>query len=169
MNSYRGGPYQQAISGVTYLNNAWYDGNAYQTYAFEYRPGGAADGGYIAWLVGGRPSWTLDARAIGANGNVGPRLVPQEPLAMVVNFGMSDSFAAINTSGIAATLPATLRVDYVRVYQDPSVAHAVTCDPPGFPTTPYIARHARPYRDPNVTSWADAGYSWPRNSLVHGC
>ena len=36
MNSYMGSVYQQAISGVANLNNTWYDGRAYQSYAFEY-------------------------------------------------------------------------------------------------------------------------------------
>jgi beta-glucanase (GH16 family) len=35
MNGYTGGPYQQAVSGTTLLNNQWYTGTQYHKYAFE--------------------------------------------------------------------------------------------------------------------------------------
>ena len=149
MNSYMGSVYQQAISGVTNLNNTWYDGRAYQSYAFEYTPG--ADG-RVTWFVGEGATWTLDARALGPNGNVGQRVVPVEPLSIVANLGMSSGFAALNMTGLGALMPATMRVDYVRIYQ-PEGAESVTCDPPGYETTEYIARHAHAYSNPNWTSW----------------
>ena len=45
----------------------------------------------------------------------------------------------------------------------------VTCDPPGFETTQYIRDHPVAYNNPNFTHWADAGYDWPKNTLMHGC
>ena len=149
MNSYRGGPYQQAVSGLTNLNNNWYDGKQYQKYAFDYTPGGD---GTITWYVGDAKTWTMDARAMGPNGNVGQRVVPEEPLAVVANFGMSNSFAFINLDGIAKTLPATMRIDYIRIYQDED-NQIVTCDPPGYATTDYIRKHPEPYANPNLTHW----------------
>ena len=149
MNSYQGGPFQQAISGLTNLNNDWYDGKGYQKYAFEYEPG--ADG-YITWHVGDVETWTLDGRAIGPNGNVGQRVIPEEPMALVVNFGMSNGFSAINLTGIGSTLPATMRLDYIRIYQDEG-NEIMSCDPPGYPTTSYIVNHPEPYSNPNLTSW----------------
>lgn len=149
MNSYCGGVYQQAISGISNLNNHWYDGNSYQTYAFEYSPGGD---GSITWYVGDEATWTLDGRAIGPNGNIGQRVVPEEPMAMVINFGMSNSFQALNLTGLATLFPATMRVDYIRIYQDEG-SEMVTCDPPGYPTTDYIANHPLPYSNPNLTHW----------------
>lgn len=165
MNSYQGGPFQQAISGLTNLNNDWYDGKGYQKYAFEYEPGA---NGYITWHVGDAETWTLDGRAIGPNGNVGQRLIPEEPMALVVNFGMSNSFSAINLTGIGNTLPATMRLDYIRIYQDED-NEIMSCDPPGYPTTSYIANHPEPYSNPNLTSWKQTKYGWPKNSLVDGC
>lgn len=147
MNNYRGGQYQQAISGVTNLNNDWYDGKAYQTYAFEYVPGA---NGYIVWYVGKDATWTLDARAVGPNGNIGQRVVPEEPLALVANFGMSGGFAALNLTGISTLLPATMRIDYIRIYQSEEI---LTCDPPDYPTTGYIAMHPRAYQDWEKTMW----------------
>ncbi|KAI9820669.1 MAG: hypothetical protein M1827_005038 [Pycnora praestabilis] len=165
MNSYRGGVFQQALSGVTNLNNGWYDGKMYQTYGFEYTPGETGD---VYWWVGDQQTWHLDARSVGPNGNIGQRTIPQEPMALVLNFGMSESFAALNLTGIAPLLPATMRFDYIRIYQDPS-DESITCDPPGYETTEYIANHADAYNNPNLTLWAQTPHSWPQNSLVDGC
>lgn len=149
VNSYAGGPYQQAISGLSNLNNDWYDGKAYQTYAFDYTPGAK---GHITWMVGDQPMWTIDSKALGPNGNVGQRVMPEEPMAIVLNFGMSDSFSSINLTGISTLLPATMRVDYIRIYQDDDNP-IMTCDPPGYPTTSYIKNHPEPYANNNLTKW----------------
>jgi beta-glucanase (GH16 family) len=146
MNLYRGGPYQQALSGVTWLNNQWYDGNGYQTYGFEYVPG---DTGELSWFVGDQYTWHLDYRAIRPNGNIGQRAIPKEPMAVVMNFGMSYSFTDVFLANLAQLMPATMRFDYVRIYQDPN-AGSVTCDPPGYSTTSYIAKHMKAYTNPNL-------------------
>ncbi|KAL5003473.1 beta-glucan synthesis-associated protein-domain-containing protein [Aspergillus recurvatus] len=164
VNTYRGGPYQQAMSGITNLNNDWYNGKAYQTYAFEYTPG---IHGNVTWFVGSDKTWTLDGRAIGPNGNVGQRVIPLEPLAVVMNLGMAWNFAPIDDN-IQKHTPAYMRFDYVRIYQDPD-AVSVTCDPEGWETTEYIEKHPKAYMDFNKTSWADAGYEWPTNTLMHKC
>ncbi|KMU73795.1 beta-glucan synthesis-associated protein SKN1 [Coccidioides immitis RMSCC 3703] len=165
INDYRGGPFQQAISGITNLNNDWYDGKAYQVYAFEYTPGAK---GEITWFVGKDKTWKLDARAIGPNGNVGQRVIPVEPMAVIMNLGMSHSFAPLNLTGLAPLLPAKMRFDYVRLYQDPD-KKSVTCDPPGMETTRYIKKHKEVYTNPNLTTWSQTDYSWPKNDFVHGC
>lgn len=149
INSYRGGPYQQAISGITNLNNDWYDGKAYQVYAYEYKPG--ADG-QITWFVGKDKTWKLDGRSIGPNGNIGQRVIPIEPMAIIMNLGISSSFTMLNMTGLAPLLPATMRIDYVRIYQDPDNL-SVTCDPEGMETTGYIRKHRDVYQNANLTSW----------------
>lgn len=149
MNSYRGGVFQQALSGVTNLNNNWYSGKAYQTYAFEYTPGGE---GNVVWYVGEDKTWKLDARAVGPNGNIGQRVIPVEPMALVLNYGMSMSFAALNLTGLAPLMPATMRFDYIRLYQDPN-SESITCDPPGYETTDYISKHLDSYTNANKTLW----------------
>ncbi|KAK5132055.1 hypothetical protein LTR08_000392 [Meristemomyces frigidus] len=166
MNAYQGGSYQQAISTVTNLNNDWYDGNAYQTYAFDYTPGGPDDGS-VTWSVGDIETWKIDARALGPNGNVGQRVVPEEPMALVINFGMSSNFASLNLSGLGPLMPATMRMDFIRIYQDED--GEMTCDPTGYETTAYIADHPEPYANPNITLWSDAGYTFTQNSFVDGC
>lgn len=169
MNGFRGSPYQESISAITNLNNSWYDGNAYQTYGMEYQPGST---GYITFFVSDSPTWHIDGAALKPNGNVGQRLIPVEPMALVINLGMSPTFANIDWPGLHAELPATMRVDYVRIYQntdDPTLGHALGCDPPGYASTKYIAEHPKAYLDPNRTLWGETGYEWPRNRFVDVC
>lgn len=165
VNTYTGGPYQQAVSTTTMLNNSWYDGKLYQKYAFEYEPGGDQNA-YVQWYVGEQEMMKFDGRAIGPNGNVGQRLVSEEPMSMIINLGFSHSWVDIDFSKLV--FPTIMRVDYVRLYQNPD-EHFVTCDPPGYPTTEYIASHPEAYNNPNYTHWSDAGYTWPKNTLMNGC
>lgn len=148
MNSYQGGVYQQALSTVTNLNNDWYDGKAYQTYGFEYDPG--ADG-YVSWFVGDEATWKIEGSALGPNGNIGQRVIPEEPMAIVANFGLSASFASLNWTGLGTLMPATMRLDYIRIYQDST--GEMTCDPENYPTTEYIANHGEAYNNVNNTLW----------------
>ena len=150
INAYRGGPYQQAMSGLSNLNSRWYNGTEYQKFAFEYHPG---DKGNVTWFIGADKTWTMDARSIGPNGNIGQRMIPLEPMSMVLNLGMADNFAPQNHS-IREFMPAYLRVDYVRIYQDPDDDDStITCDPPGWETTKYIEDHPKAYMNHNLTSW----------------
>ncbi|KAE8348494.1 beta-glucan synthesis-associated protein-domain-containing protein [Aspergillus coremiiformis] len=164
VNTYRGGPYQQAMSGLTNLNNDWYNGSEYQVYAFEYTPGAV---GNVTWFVGQDKTWTLDGRALGPNGNVGQRMIPLEPMSIIMNLGMAYSFAPVDDV-IRKFLPGFMRFDYIRIYQDPDNI-SLTCDPPGYETTEYIAKHPNAYQNINKTTWSAAGYEWPKNSFVHGC
>ena len=95
--------------------------------------------------------------------------VPEEPLHVIINFGMSPTFAPINFTGLADLLPATMRVDYVRIYQDDT--GEMTCDPQDYPTVDYIAAYPVAYNNPNKTKWEDCGraYQRPLNSLMDGC
>jgi beta-glucanase (GH16 family) len=165
LNSYQGGVFQQALSGLTNLNNDWYDGKAYQKYNFEYTPGGK---GKITWSVGDVLSWALDYRSIGPNGNVGQRVIPTEPMSVIMNLGMSEGYSPVNLPELDKTFPATMRFDYVRIYQDPDSV-SVTCDPPDYPTTPYINKHMDVYTNPNITTWENTKYKWPKNTLVNDC
>ncbi|KAF1851860.1 glycoside hydrolase family 16 protein [Cucurbitaria berberidis CBS 394.84] len=165
INAYKGGPYQQANSGLTNLNTDWYNGKQYQTYSFEYKTG---KNGFITWYVGEDKTWTMKAAATRPNGNIGTRVIPEEPMAIIANFGMSNSFAAINLDEIQKDLPAVMRVDYIRIYQ-PENNQIVTCDPDDYPTTEYIEKHPAPYANPNLTNWAGTGFDWPKNSFMHDC
>ena len=56
---------------------------------------------------------------------------------MILNLGLSENFARIDYDRL--TFPATMSIDYVRVYQ-PANAINIGCDPEGFPTAAYIER-----------------------------
>ncbi|KAK9451029.1 Skn1 protein [Limtongia smithiae] len=168
MNSWNGGPYQQAISGITALNNEWYEGeekvgNLYQSYGFEYEPGTE---GYVQWHVGETSTYAIHGLALRPNGNIGARPIPLEPMSIVMNLGLSNSWSYIDWPSI--DFPAHLRIDYVRIYQFEG-NESITCDPEGYPTTDYIAAHPKAYQNMNVTSWEGAGYEWPQNTFMHGC
>ncbi|KAK6346802.1 hypothetical protein TWF696_006910 [Orbilia brochopaga] len=164
MNTWAGGPFQQAISGVTALNNDWYGGKEFQKYAFEYTPGKGS--GHITWFVGDEPTFTVQGEATGPNGNVGARHISQEPMSIVLNLGVSNSWVYIDWP--ALEFPTTMYIDYVRIYQ-PEGSEMITCDPPGYPTTKYIQNHLNAYTNPNLTSWEKAGYNFPKNTLMNGC
>ncbi|EGW31664.1 uncharacterized protein SPAPADRAFT_140433 [Spathaspora passalidarum NRRL Y-27907] len=167
MNTYAGGPFQEAISGVTMLNTTWYEygqgeGN-YQKYGYELM--NHDTNGYITWYVGDDPTYTLYAKALHPNGNIGWRHIPKEPLSIVMNLGISNNWAYINWP--ALTFPSTMRIDYVRVYQ-PEDQVNIGCDPPGYPTFDYIEQHLNIYSDANITKFEKGGYKIPKNKLT-GC
>lgn len=164
-NGYTGGPYQQAISATTNLNKDWFDGKAYQRYSFEYQPGEGEDA-FISWKVGDETMFMMDGRAIGPNGNIQARQVSEEPMSLILNLGISESWTWIDWEHMV--FPAVMRVDYVRLYQKEG-EEMVTCDPPGFETTAYIKKHKRAYTNMNLTKWEDTGYAWPKHKLNSDC
>jgi beta-glucanase (GH16 family) len=146
-NGYTGGPYQQAISATTNLNKDWYDGVQYQRYSFEYAPGEGKDA-FISWKVSDQTMFMMDGRAIGTNGNIKARQISEEPMSLILNLGVSNSWTWIDWEHLK--FPAVMRVDYIRWYQ--KKGHTmVTCDPPGFETTKYIKDHINAYTNPNLT------------------
>ncbi|OBA24244.1 beta-glucan synthesis-associated [Metschnikowia bicuspidata var. bicuspidata NRRL YB-4993] len=168
MNTYAGGPFQQAVSILSTLNTTWYTDGDYsgnfQDYGFEYLNDN--DDGYITLYVGQDPVVTVNAYALGPNGNIGFRRISKEPMSLIMNLGISNNWAYIDWP--ALRFPLLMRVDYVRIYQ-PADSILMTCDPEGYPTTEYISNHGNVYNNVNLTSWEDAGYTFPKNRLVHGC
>ncbi|CUM57774.1 unnamed protein product [Debaryomyces tyrocola] len=168
MNTYTGGPLQQAVSGTTTLNVSWYsegdNEHNFQTYGYEYL--NDDDDGYLTWYVGMDPTVTVKAAALGPNGNIGQRLMSKEPMSLVMNFGISNSWAYIDWN--ALFFPLTMRIDHVRLYQ-PEDSINLTCDPEDYPTYNYIQAHPKAYQDNNLTSWEETGYDFPKNSLIHKC
>ncbi|GMM45845.1 beta-glucan synthesis-associated protein [Pichia kluyveri] len=167
MNTYAGGPFQQAVSAITTLNTDWYnrgEGERYfQKYAFEYL--NDDNDGYVRWFVGNDPTLTVYANALAPNGNIGWRQISKEPMSMVVNMGISKNWAYIDFPSIP--FPVTFEIDSIRIYQ-PSDAISTTCDPEDYPTYDYINDHPLAYQNWNNTLWNMTGYSKPGNTLV-GC
>ncbi|KAG6907629.1 hypothetical protein DXG01_008165 [Tephrocybe rancida] len=136
---------------------------------FEYwgDPSAPSDG-YITWQVDGVQSHRLGASAVGPDqgptgSGVGQRLIPLEPMSIVLNLGMSPNWQTIDLSTLV--FPAEMLIDYVRVYQRKGVTN-VGCSPRDFPTKDYIDNHMDAYTNVNTTTW-----NWvkPKNSLYDGC
>ena len=54
---------------------------------------------------------------------------------LIMNLGISENFGFVDYDNLV--FPATMRVDWIRVYQDPNNIN-VGCDPDAFPTKAYI-------------------------------
>ncbi|TEB39747.1 glycoside hydrolase family 16 protein [Coprinellus micaceus] len=170
INEYEGGPYQQAVSALTELDDKYYGGDEFNVMGFELwsNPDRRSEG-YITWFADGKPTWTVTPETIGADtrAQIGPRLIPEEPLYVILNLGISKSFQDPDFENLR--FPAQMKVDYVRIYQRPEAKDGLTCDPPNRPTAKYITDHLNAYMNPNLTIWANASYTFPRNSLLDGC
>ncbi|THH27754.1 hypothetical protein EUX98_g6431 [Antrodiella citrinella] len=169
-NSYKGGVYQQAISAVTTVDSNNYNNSGYAPYGYEWwsDPNNRGDG-YITWFSNGQKTWTLTADTIGADptSEISARIVPEEPMYIILNLGMSPSFQEQDFKHL--TFPVSMYIDYVRVYQQAGLKDAIGCNPASHPTSDYINNHLNAYSNPNLTTWDSAGYSFPRNSLYDGC
>ncbi|KAA1466606.1 glycoside hydrolase family 16 protein [Dentipellis sp. KUC8613] len=168
-NGYTGSSTQQATSVVTQTNQQCYegDGQCFSVYGFEYKPG--FDNGYITWISSGTPSWTLNAAGMGPDQlvQISARPVPQEPLYIIMNLGMSENFGKVDIAHLP--FPVHMYVDYVRVYQ-PKGQRNVGCDPKDFPTQSYINQYMEAYTNPNLTTWRnDFGQNFLRNSFLGQC
>ncbi|KAJ7068600.1 beta-glucan synthesis-associated [Mycena amicta] len=170
-NTYKGSAVQQAVSALTSVPGEGFQGSGKQfiTYGFEYW-GDPKDpsAGFITWQVNGTQSVRMGAGAVGpdpiANGGsgVGQRLIPVEPMSIVLNLGISKNWQTPDLTTMV--FPAEMLVDYVRVYQRDGETN-IGCDPSDYPTMDYIANHMSAYSNANETIWA---WDKPKNSLYEG-
>jgi len=170
INTYMGGIYQQAVSAVTFIDDSVYNNQNYAKYAYElWSNPSNRDESYITWFSNGQNTWTATSATIGPDSatNIGQRLISEEPMYLIFNLGMAHDFQAQDFKHL--TFPVSMYVDYVRVYQRQGIKNGVTCDPPNRPTADYINKHISAYTNPNLTTWAQAGNTFPRNSLYDGC
>ncbi|WWD00464.1 hypothetical protein V866_007379 [Kwoniella sp. B9012] len=173
-NTYLGGNFQQAVSTLTRVPTDIYynqpgSNKQFTTFAVEWQafPDKREDG-YIAWYSDGEPSWTMYADAVAANEKVeiGRRIIPEEPMALIFNFGMSNNFQAVDFDNLI--WPNYVRIDYIRVYQRTDTG-SIGCSPDDYPTADYISKHAEAYNNPNYTTWAEYGGTFPKNRLIDTC
>ncbi|KAF5329451.1 hypothetical protein D9619_009169 [Psilocybe cf. subviscida] len=168
-NTFVGGAFQQTTSGLATTNQDCYEQNSgcFTKYAFEYKTG--FDDGYISWVQDAKLSWTLRGPAMGPDTatEISTRPIPQEPMYIIANLGLSLGFGVVDFQNLI--FPATMSVDYIRVYQ-PSDAINIGCDPRDFPTTDYINTYIEAYTNPNLTTWVDDfNQTIPKNRLTDTC
>ncbi|THV03459.1 beta-glucan synthesis-associated [Dendrothele bispora CBS 962.96] len=171
---YKGAAYQQTTSGVSITNQECYqlNGTCFSVYAFEYKPG--FDDGYITWVNDDKPAWTIKAGGVAADPQVqiGARPIPQEPMYLLVNLGISENFGGVDFDHLQ--FPAIMTVDWIRLYQDENNIN-IGCDPENFPTAAYIEMYKPAYTNPNLTTWSgptnEGGYAQPvpKNKLIDAC
>ncbi|KAI0094797.1 glycoside hydrolase family 16 protein [Irpex rosettiformis] len=168
-NVYVGGVFQQATSSVTDTNPKAYElsGQQFAVYGFQYAPG--FDSAYIAWIANDKVAWTLKQPGMAADKRVeiNDRPIPQEPMYIIANLGMSTNFGKVDLDHL--TFPTTMSIDYIRVYQDPGALN-IGCDPIDFPTADYINTYIEAYTNPNLTTWRDDfKQPFPKNSFLKEC
>ncbi|TDL28121.1 beta-glucan synthesis-associated protein [Rickenella mellea] len=170
LNGYTGGAFQQATSVVTETNQLCYeqsDSPCFSRYGFEYVPG--FDKAYITWISNGKAAWTLNAPGMAADTRteISARPVPQEPMYIIANLGMSTNFGKVDLQHLP--FPVTMKIDYIRVYQ-PKGQKNIGCDPSDFPTQAYINQYIEAYTNPNLTTWTDDfKQPFPKNSFLGQC
>jgi beta-glucan synthesis-associated protein KRE6 len=141
----------------------------------QYKPG--FDSAYITWVSNSKLAWTFNAGGVGPDTltEISARLISQEPMYIIVNLGMSRNFGSIDFEHL--TFPNHLKVDWIRVYQDPDNIN-VGCNPKGWETETYIQNHMEAYTNPNMTAWVEPkngleglgyGGKWPGNRLLGQC
>lgn len=169
LNSYKGGVYQQAISAVSTIDSSNFGGNNYAAYGFEWWSDPKhRDQGYITWTSEGKPTWHITQASIAGDttSGISGRIVSEEPHYIIMNLGMSPSFQQQDFKNMR--FPAAMYIDYVRVYQREGTRN-IGCDPKDYPTADYINNHLNAYMNANLTTWDQAGYTFPRNSKYDGC
>ncbi|KAJ7155157.1 glycoside hydrolase family 16 protein [Mycena filopes] len=171
-NAFVGNVFQQTTSVLSKTNQDCYQlsgTGCFATYGFEYKPGYAD--AYISWINDNELVWTMNSPLVGADTQteIGARQVPVEPMYIIMNLGLSESFGFIDFDHL--TFPAVMRVDWVRVYQDASdPSQTVGCDPKGFPTQAYISDYLEAYTNANLTTWVDDfKQTIPKNRLLDTC
>lgn len=80
---------------------------------------------------------------------IAQRPIPQEPLYIIVNLGISEGFGFVDVEHL--TFPTVMKVDWVRVYQDPNAIN-IGCDPEDFPTMDYIKTYVFYFTDLPLSS-----------------
>jgi hypothetical protein len=85
---------------------------------------------------------------------------------IVMNLGMSYGFSEVRLDKL--TFPATMYIDYVRIYQDPDKID-ITCDPKDRPTRQYIKDHPELYTNPLLHHFNETKYPLPQYSLEPKC
>ncbi|KAI0307689.1 beta-glucan synthesis-associated [Multifurca ochricompacta] len=169
INPYKGGVFQQAVSGLTDTNQTAYElnGGDFAVYGFEYKPG--TDNAYITWISNNQSSWTLLSSGTGADPvvEISARPIPQEPMYLIANLGISPQFGRIDFDHLQ--FPTTMRIDYVRVYQ-PKDRINIGCDPEAFPTMAYINQYIEAYTNYNLTTWRDDfKQTFPKSRFLGQC
>ncbi|CAE7232687.1 unnamed protein product [Rhizoctonia solani] len=173
-NTYVGGVFQQCSSGLSKTNQVWHAMR--RTVAASLYMGSNTNLEMMVTFSGpmttSQPGscteleW-VPMRTFRSDNDLYRKSPWQVLWYMIINLGISPNFGGIDFEHL--TFPATMLVDWIRVYQ-PKDSHNIGCDPPDFPTRDYINTYIEAYTNPNLTTWVD-DYKQvvPKNRLVDQC
>lgn len=138
-----GNEYQDSISAITSLSESFY--SDFHTFGVDWSPGE-----YLRWYIDGKFLYEINANALaprsgemdGVMYNIGPRMIPFEPMYIIFNVGMSYDFSEVDLANLP--FPSQMLIEYIRVYQRPDQIN-VGCNPPDYPTEKWIACHKDEY------------------------
>ncbi|KNZ52052.1 uncharacterized protein VP01_370g1 [Puccinia sorghi] len=142
------------------------------------------------WSLDRKPTWTLNSTALKPNPRsmVGQRLISNEPMYMILNLGLSDTFVPVNEASL--TFPAHMRIDYVRFvspftmplsrngWVDADTMNTLLSTNAKITKTSAVVRRTTQQRNtlPVLTSalshyrtWSQAGYTFPKTTIMDGC
>ncbi|KAI5962063.1 hypothetical protein KGF57_001508 [Candida theae] len=153
--------YQESISLATQLRT-----DDFVTFSMEYKSLSQGES-YVKFEMNNEPTFAINESAFRSNGLIGSRQITKEPMSLIFNMGLSKVWNP-RLKIEKLQLPAKFYIDYVRIYQ-PSDLVELTCDPDDFPTSVYINTHMNAYIDWELSTWSEAGYGFPRNSLENKC
>ncbi|KAI3431296.1 hypothetical protein D9Q98_004355 [Chlorella vulgaris] len=129
-----GSLYQDAVGAYASVNASFF--TSFHTFGLHWVPRE-----HVRWYIDGVLVYEVSQEALREQTNstgytVHERLIPVEPMAIIFNLAMSESFGYVDLEKLA--FPSQYKVDYVRVYQNASAVN-LGCSPPDFPTAQYLA------------------------------
>ena len=156
--------YQESISLGTLIDDEF----PFQIFTMEYKSdSNTNNNSYIKFSINDITTFVINGSALHPNEFIGWREITKEPMSIILNMGLSYMWnPRVNIDELK--LPAKFLIDYIRIYQ-PNNMIEMTCDPIDYPTDEYIRSHSIAYENPNLTSWYQAGFDFPKNSLSHQC
>ncbi|CAX41430.1 beta-glucan synthase, putative [Candida dubliniensis CD36] len=156
--------YQESISLGTLIDNEF----PFQKFTMEYKSDSQNNiNSYLKFSIDDITTSVINGSALHPNEFIGWREITKEPMSIILNMGLSYMWnPRVNIDELK--LPAKFLIDYIRIYQPNNIIE-MTCDPIDYPTDDYIQSHSIAYENPNLTSWFQAGFEFPKNSLSHQC
>lgn len=161
---------EDAISVNTDLNDTHFEQQ--NLYRLEWQPGKRGGVGFLRWYLNGELLLGIESSSIE---QLTGALIPFEPLYLVMNTAISHRWGMPEPCPIkdcaacwhcydctnpdcqcalpkgmksCKNLPAKMKIDYVRLYQDPQdPAHTLGCSPTEYPTAEFIKSHSDRYAD----------------------
>jgi beta-glucanase (GH16 family) len=149
-----------ALSSMAQLNESHFQGM--HVFRLEWQPG---EDGYLRWYIDDEFRFGVDGEGLRKQGT----MIPNEPSYIIMNTAISTSWGFPNpppgctdydckdpvkqcgmNPGWCKTLPAEFKIDYVRLYQNPTdPKQTIGCNPKEYPTKRFIKAHEYRYKGLN--------------------